>query len=158
MDNQHEFSCIFTKKFEMKKIVLLIALAMFMSCTTEADKLSETFNLKMTEAIAVHDEVMPKMGQMSGLMKQLESQMDSLNQSAHKAAIKDLQVGHDKMMDWMKALGDDFTRDEIQGGLQTKDIDSIKLKIKAIEKSSKDAVDMKNHINNAIAKAEELLD
>lgn len=147
----------FYKKFEMKKIVLLLVIGVLFSCTTEADKLSETFNLKMTEAIDVHDEVMPKMGKMSGLMKQLESQMDSLNQSAHKAAIKDLQVGHDKMMKWMKALGDDFTPNEIQDGLQTKDMDSIKLKIQAIEKSFKDAEDMKNHINNAIAKAEELL-
>ncbi len=141
----------------MKKILFLLTFALFVSCTTEADKLSETFNQKMTEAIDAHDEVMPKMSKMNTLMNELKADMDSLNQEANSAAIKDLQVGHEKMMMWMKKFGDDFTPNEIQNGIETTDLDSIKLKIKAIEKTYEDAQEMKNHINNAISKAEELL-
>lgn len=128
-----------------------------MACTTEADKLTEEFNAKMDMAIEAHDEVMPKMGKIGQLINELEKDIDSLNRDSHEAAMKELQMGHDRMMGWMKTFGNDFSAQEIQNGLQTENLDSIRLKLKLIEKNYTAAEDMKNLINSAIENAENIL-
>ncbi len=141
----------------MRKIIFLLCLGLVLACNTETDKLSEAFNAKMDMAIEAHDEVMPKMGKIGRLINELEKDIDSLNRSTHEAAMKDLQEGHDKMMRWMKTFGNDFSPQEIQDGLQTTNLDSIKVKLELITKNNEAAIDMKNHINTAIERAENLL-
>jgi len=141
----------------MRKIGLVFCLGVVLACNTEADKLSEEFNAKMDIAIEAHDDVMPKMSKIGTLINELEGEIDSLNRESHEAAMKDLQLGHDRMMGWMKTFGNNFSPDEIQNGLQTENLDSIKLKLELIEKNSTAAEDMKNLINSSIERAEGLL-
>jgi hypothetical protein len=141
----------------MRKIGFVFCLVLVFACNTEADKLSEEFNSKMDMAIEVHDDVMPKMGRIGNLINDLEKEMDSLNRPTYEAAMKDLQLGHDRMMNWMKTFGDNFSPQEIQNGLQTKNMDSIKLKLQLIEKNYIAAEEMKKLINSAIENAEALL-
>lgn len=141
----------------MRKIGLLVLIAIVLSCDTEADKLSEEFNAKMDMAVEVHDELMPKMGKIGNLINALEKDMDSLNRDTHEAAMKELQLGHDRMMSWMKTFGGNFSPQEIQDGLQTKNVDSIKQKLELIELNYKAAENMKTLINSAIENAEDLL-
>ena len=133
-------------------------MGLVLACNTEADKLTEEFNAKMDMAIEAHDEVMPKMGKIGRLINELEKDIDSLNRDNHEAAMRDLQMGHDRMMGWMKTFGSDFSPQEIQDGLQTENLDSIRLKLKLIEKNYIAAEDMKNLINSAIENAENLLE
>jgi hypothetical protein len=65
-------------------------------------------------------------------------------------------VGHDKMMNWMKAFGDDFSSAEITQGIQLKNVDSLKSRLKVLDKSYQDAVDMRDHILSALDNAESL--
>ena len=141
----------------MKKIAFFLCLGLILACNNEQAKLAEEFNLKMDKAIEAHDEVMPKMGKIGKLINALETEIDSLNRDTYEAAMKDLQMGHTKMMTWMKDFGNDFTPQEIQDGLQTTNLDSIKFKMKLIEKNYLSAEDMKTHINTAIENAENLL-
>lgn len=141
----------------MKRIILLLCIGIVIACNSEVSKLSEEFKTKMDLAIEAHDEVMPKMGKMGSLINDLETNIDSLNRDSFESAMKDLQLGHDRMMGWMKTFGKDFTPQEIQDGIQTTNLDSIKIKLQLLEKNYAAAEDMKRLVNSAIENAETLL-
>lgn len=82
----------------MKKLLLLFALvAVFASC-------KEKSNLE-AEVIAIHDEVMPKMGDMhvarKNLRKVLSSTEDEKLKSKIMEMISDLESADEGMMEWM---------------------------------------------------------
>ncbi|WP_445159258.1 hypothetical protein [Mesohalobacter salilacus] len=111
----------------------------------------------MTETIAIHDEVMPKMSKINQLLSQLETKMDSTNVEKFQPAMEDLKSGHDKMMTWMKSFGDEFSKTEINQGIQLENVDSLKQRLKALKQSHIMAEDMKAHIQKAIEEAEALV-
>ncbi|MEO9891474.1 hypothetical protein [Aurantibacter sp.] len=137
----------------MKKIIiyplLIIALVTF-SCKEE--KSSDTNQI--SEVMAIHDEVMPKMGtigKMVGELTALENDSTNINKGYEKARI-DLQDAHKSMMDWMKGFGDRFDSDEILNG---KALTEEKQKWLNEEEEKVNAV--KEKINMSIANAEKLL-
>jgi hypothetical protein len=139
------------------KIFLVTIVAFALGCQTQQPEEAKAFDQKMTEAIEIHDEVMPKMGKLSKLIVDLESKVDSTNASKYKPVILDLKKGHDMMMEWMKDFGDEFSKTEINDGIKLEDIDSLKARLKAIEISKKEAEDMKEQVMMAIENAEALL-
>ena len=141
-----------------KLFLLLSIVALLISCTDSKPEEAKLFDQKMTETIDIHDEVMPKMSKINELLSQLETQMDSTNVDKIKPVKEDLKTGHDKMMAWMKSFGDEFTKTEINKGIQIKDIDSLKQRLDAINKSYDEAEDMRNHMQEAIQKAEALVE
>lgn len=56
----------------------------------------------------VHDEVMPKMGEMNQLSQDLKAQMENVEDEATKASIEEvrqaLEAAHDGMMEWMQGM------------------------------------------------------
>jgi len=70
----------------------------------------------MEGVMAVHDEVMPKMGEISMLIDALKAEADKNPDSPQANAMKKLQESHKAMMDWMREFGDAFTSDEILKG------------------------------------------
>ena len=140
-----------------KLFLLLSIIALLISCADSKPEEAKIFDLKMIETIAIHDEVMPKMGKINQLLSQLETQMDSTNVDKIKPVKEDLKTGHDKMMAWMKSFGDEFSTTEINQGIQLKDEDSLKQRLEALDKSYDDAEDMRNHLQEAIQKAEALV-
>src|SRR5690606_22846800 len=72
---------------------------------------------QMEEVMAVHDNLMPKMSDISSLMSELETKIDSSQSSTqYQKAINDLEASHKAMMDWMKDFGAKFDVDEILKG------------------------------------------
>lgn len=71
----------------------------------------------MARVMAIHDEVMPKIGSMGKLVGELSNKEDSteLGQQ-YKTARRDLQDAHKAMMDWMQGFGNRFDSDEIMNG------------------------------------------
>jgi hypothetical protein len=134
----------------MKNILFLLlttTLLCFTSCKKEAD------SSQMKEVMAVHDEVMPKMGTLGKLVGQLKPMADSLGpQSREAKAIKDLQEANKAMMDWMQGFGDRFSPDEIMNGKELTEEKQEWLKEEE-EKVKKVKVD----INSSIERAEALL-
>ncbi len=136
-------------------VVALITLST--SCIGNQPKEAKAFDQKMTETIAIHDEIMPKMSKINQLLSQLETKMDSTNVENFEPAMEDLKLGHDKMMSWMKSFGDEFSKTEINQGIQIKNVDSLKQRLEVLEKSHQTAEDMNEHIKKSIEQAEKLL-
>ena len=129
-------------------LVLSIIIAVAYSCKDQNKE-----NSQMKSVMAVHDEVMPKMGTIGKLVSQLEEKItndDSSND--YVAAREELKAAHKAMMDWMKGFGDRFDGDEILNGKalteeKQKWLDEEEAKVNAL----------KDQINSSIKKAEDLL-
>ncbi|MFV1448846.1 hypothetical protein VBZ51_06850 [Maribacter sp. HS] len=138
----------------MKNILYIATIAIFISFTScKESKKTETETSKMSEVMAIHDEVMPKMGTLGKLVGQLKPMADSLGaESVEFKAMKDLQEANRSMMDWMQGFGDRFDADEILNG---KDLSDEKKKW-LLEEEEK-VKQVKENINSSIANAEKIL-
>ncbi|MEX0287653.1 MAG: hypothetical protein AB3N14_00945 [Flavobacteriaceae bacterium] len=132
-------------------IALFISLS-FVSCK-EAKKAEEDMT-QMKRVMAMHDEVMPKMGAMAKLAGELSSKEDSTALGLqYKGARRDLQEARDAMMDWMQGFGNKFDTDEIMNG---KELNAQKQTWLNEEEEKMKA--LRDQINSSIANAEKLLE
>jgi hypothetical protein len=121
----------------MKKVLILFALiaGLAVSCKGETSKSNTEIEVvdpyTMEGVMAVHDEVMPKMGQMAILSSALKPLADSSPEGPEAKAIEDLKVAHEAMMTWMKEIGDTFTHEEIMKGAALSDEKKEALRIEA---------------------------
>jgi hypothetical protein len=133
-------------------IFTLLTLVFLFSCKEKKE--AEDTLTQMKEVMAIHDEVMPKMGTIGKLVAELKPKIDSTESGiAYEIAMKDLQAAHRSMMDWMKGFGDRFTSDEILKGAELTEEKKMWLneeeeKVKAL----------KEQINTSIKNAEKLLE
>lgn len=140
----------------MKKkylVFITLVLTFVIGCkeNKKAEVSSETS--QMTEVMAIHDEVMPKMGKIGRLVADLRKKIDNdQGTAADKKAMEDLQEANKSMMDWMKNFGDTFSPEEIMDG---KELSPEKQALLDMEEKSVKVV--KEKMNTSIAKAEELL-
>ena len=138
----------------MKKyftILIAIATYTFTSCKEEK-KTTETLT-QMEQVMAVHDEVMPKMGTIGKLIGKVKPKVDKTETGMqYEKALKDLQEANASMMDWMQGFGDKFDSDEILDG---KELTPEKQQLLDIEEEKVNKV--ANLMNTSIANAEALL-
>lgn len=107
----------------------------------------------MKEVLAIHDEVMPKMGSISKLMGELDKKIETNTHTDDFIAAREgLKMAHKAMMDWMKGFGSRFDSDEIMKG---KALTAEKQKWLAEEKIKVNL--LREQINSSIQKAEDLL-
>ncbi len=136
----------------MKKIILLVTIvltAFATSCKEEREY------PQMKEVMAVHDEVMPKMGQFGklvGELKGMENDSTEIGKKYKEARIQ-LQDANEAMMDWMQNFGNRFTPDEIMKGAELSEqkkqwLDEEEAKVKAL----------REQINSSIENARQLLE
>ena len=78
------------------------------SCDEHAE-LRDQYNSLFTEVIALHDELMPKMSNLSEFQEQLEAE-DSLDQ-ADQVILSNLKAADTRMMDWMHDFTDTYVKD-----------------------------------------------
>ena len=78
------------------------------SCDENAEQ-RDQYNALFTEVIDLHDELMPKMSELTNLEEQLESQ-DSLGQ-ADQQILENLKKADSRMMDWMHDFTDTYVKD-----------------------------------------------
>jgi predicted nucleic acid-binding Zn-ribbon protein len=117
------------------------------------EKETETLS-QMKEVMAIHDEVMPKMGTIGKLVAELKPKVDSTETGiAYDKAMKDLQEAHKSMMDWMKGFGDRFTSDEILNGAAL-----TPQKQEWLNEEEEKVKALKLQINTSIENAEKLLE
>lgn len=131
--------------------MVLAVLFLAISCK-ESDK-SEEGTKQMKEVMAIHDEVMPKMGHLGKLVGQLKPMADSLGmESPQGKAMRDLQEANRAMMDWMRGFGNTFDAEEIMKGK------ALTPEKKALLDEEEDKVKVvREKINTSIANAEALL-
>lgn len=89
-------------------VLLVLASVVLLSCQPNQKELNE---LKRAEVIAVHDEVMPKIGQLKKLEKEAEKQIETLQMSETADSVQiqelkslayDLNQAYDAMFVWMR--------------------------------------------------------
>jgi hypothetical protein len=140
----------------MKKILsILTVIAVFAitSCKEVKKEDSKDANSQMERVMAIHDEVMPKMGSMGKMVGELSAKEDSTELGMqYTNAKKGLQDAHKAMMDWMQGFGNRFDADEILNGKALTEqkqtwLDEEEEKVKAL----------REQINTSIASAEKLL-
>ena len=92
----------------------LLTLVLMLSCEKKQKEAKDVLYDKVME---VHDEIMPKMGDIMKYKKQLKSKMDALAENAEvnaekigklKLAIANLDNSHEEMMRWMREFDPDF--------------------------------------------------
>ena len=107
----------------------------------------------MKKVMAIHDEVMPKMGKIGNLVAQLRKKIDSDQGGAiEKKAMEDLQDANASMMDWMQGFGNRFDSEEIMDGKAL-----TKEKKQWLNEEEEKVKIVKEKINTSIANAEALL-
>ena len=96
--------------FNKCRVVLLCILmaTSLISCDENAE-LRDQYNALFTEVIDLHDELMPKMSELTNLEEQLEAK-DSLGQ-ADQQILENLKKADSRMMDWMHDFTDTYVKD-----------------------------------------------
>lgn len=136
----------------MRTFLLIICLAILAISCKEEKKAPEG-PTQMDRVMAVHDEVMPKMGALGKLVGELKEKVDTTEVGQqYEKAMKDLQKANRAMMNWMKNFGDRFDSDEILYG---KELSEQKQQWLNEEEEKVNA--LKEQINGSIERAEALL-
>tara|TARA_E500000318_G_scaffold94750_1_gene94230 strand:+ start:629 stop:1063 length:435 start_codon:yes stop_codon:yes gene_type:complete len=138
----------------MKKVFsILICTVLFLSFSCKEEKKAPEGSSQMEEVMAIHDEVMPKMGTIGKLVGDLKAKVDTTEMGQkYEVAMKDLQDANTAMMDWMKDFGDRFNHEEILEGKELTEekqqwLDEEEEKVKVV----------KEKINGSIKRAQALL-
>lgn len=137
----------------MKKL-LFASLILVLACSggQRADECTSDECLKQQaydKVIAVHDDVMPKLGQISDLKKRLEERIsdstDSVTNNEYLKLMTDLDAADESMWVWMRAFKGDIEELPLDSALSYLEEEQIKVD-KVAEK-----------INSSIAAAEKAL-
>ncbi|MEN1786129.1 MAG: hypothetical protein AAGF77_13470 [Bacteroidota bacterium] len=136
----------------MRIAVLILSLGFFIVACKQEKKENEGPS-QMEEVMAIHDEVMPKMGHIGELIATLRPKIDTTaTGKAYEKAMIDLQKANKTMMTWMKGFGDRFDSSEI---LEEKELSPEK-QVRLNEEEVKVKA-LRDQINTSITNAEQLL-
>ncbi|MFT4831157.1 MAG: hypothetical protein ACI815_000800 [Psychroserpens sp.] len=132
-------------------VMAFIFSLVFLACKEE--KKVPNKNTQMKEVMAVHDELMPKMGKIGRLVGELNKLEDSTEEGQlYTEAKLELQEANKAMMDWMKELGDRFDYEEILKGKEL-----TEQKQEWLNEEEEKVKVLKEKINGSIERAEKLL-
>ena len=113
----------------------------------------ESFDLKKAEAMKVHDEIMPKMGELMELKAALMARENADDLTEISTAAENLKGSHDAMMSWMQDYSEKFP----YGDPTPKTKEALNEKLPILEQELKEIVQLKERTMLAIQKAQELL-
>lgn len=136
---------------------LLIFLSIgFLSCNNDSDARKQ-YEENYDEVLRIHDEVMPKMGELNALSMKLKEKIDTTSNDFQKyqEARKDLENAHDFMMDWMHDFSDNYVRN--QPALEELSEEEIIKKTQGLEEEIEKVNQMKEAVNSSIENARSLL-
>lgn len=111
-----------------------------------------SFDKLQQEAMEAHDAIMPKMGDLMKLKKEL-GVIEAADPSIEEQKMA-LQVAHDDMMSWMHSYSEKFPYEF----KLPEDPTAAAQKLEEMKEEHRKIVELKDRTINAIAQAEELLD
>jgi len=143
----------------MKKIfvpVLLFMVTVSLSSCNQQPKEEQEFDALMEKVIGVHDEVMPKLGEISALIKKMKPKIDTTTASKpYKNAEKELKRSYDSMMEWMSDFSKKFPYDQ-ENSFSTKE--EYRAKMDLLKEEDVEINKVKDQINYSIDLAKKLLE
>ncbi len=135
-------------------MLLLIGTIIITSCN-QLSKEEKEFDALMQKVIDVHDEVMPKMGEISSMIKDLEAKIDTTDTGKlHANAQQDLKDSYDFMMKWMQDFSDKFPHDQDTGTMTPEEFAS---QMTLLKEEEVEVNKMRDQINSSIENAKKLL-
>ncbi|MEN8816109.1 MAG: hypothetical protein ABF274_04465 [Nonlabens sp.] len=149
----------------MKNAIYIIAIAMLTltSCkneaTAEENALAtqiEAYDALMTEAMEVHDEIMPKMGELMELKGEITEKAEAgelSDQTAISSTAEELKASHDGMMTWMKDYSEKFP----YGDPSPETKEAIDKKMPVLEQEVEEIKNLRDKTMQAIDNAKALL-
>ncbi|SFR38214.1 hypothetical protein SAMN04490243_1363 [Robiginitalea myxolifaciens] len=136
-----------------KSLLLLALTSTFLMQCKDTPGNGQTEEVTMESVMAVHDEVMPKMTDISKLVAELKPIADTAAAGdPHRKAMEDLQAAHKSMMDWMKGFGDNFNYEEINKGKALTAEKQVILEEEALKVEA-----MRSQVEASLAQAREVL-
>lgn len=134
------------------KLIFTVATIAVVAISCESNELEKkAYDALMKNVMAVHDEVMPKMGEINTLIGQLEAKADTTELGQKFAdAKKELETASTGMMDWMQGFGEKFEVGENVTDSLLQKLEMLKTEQESIQK-------VKEQINSSIEKAKALL-
>lgn len=144
------------KKYkQMKTITAILGICVLLISCNQVSKEEQEFDKIMQHVIDVHDEVMPKMGELSTLIKKMEPKIDTtLTGKQFAEAQKGLKNSYDFMMDWMSDFSNKFPHGEEVTSDNKATFDK---KFQLLQEEKKEVDLLKEQINNSIQNAKKLL-
>ncbi len=131
----------------------LALILLFISCN-QLSKEEQEFDALMQKVIDVHDEVMPKMGEMSTLIKELESKIDTTaSGKSHAKAQENLKDSYDFMMQWMGDFSEKFPHTE-----EKLSSEKMNTQMKLLKEEEVKVNKLRDQINASIDDAKRLLE
>lgn len=141
-------------KFSYLPLAFLVMLTL-VSCNS-LSKEEKKFDTLMQEVIDVHDEVMPKMGEISTLIKYLDPKIDTTEIGrSHEKAQQDLKDSYDFMMKWMSDFSDKFPPSPEETKM---DAEKFSSQMKLLQQEKIEVNKLKDQINSSIKNAKKLLE
>ena len=138
----------------MKISYILFALIVIVSCNTSSEK-EKRFDQLMTEVIEIHDEVMPKMSDISQLISELKKKADTTQTGkAYQEAQSELEESYDFMMTWMSDFSNKFPHNEEVTDQNESEFDA---KLRTLEEEKVEVTLLRDQINTSITNARALL-
>lgn len=137
----------------MKKIAIFtLTVISLWSCKNNETK--PDIPNKMEQVMAVHDEIMPKMGEIGELIGKIQANIDTLQVDSLKLnTIEKLKGANQEMMQWMQDFGDAFEGDEILNGKAL-----TEEKQKLLESFEQSVQSLKVNMEGAIKEAQLLIE
>ncbi|PZD77600.1 hypothetical protein [Mesonia sp. K7] len=140
----------------MKKISLLLFVSLLLiACQEEKSNLEKEHEKALQEVLDVHDEAMPKMGELSGLISELEQKIEEDSTQVQLVKAKtNLQAAHDNMMSWMKDFAERFP--DVYNDKDYTD-EELKAQLKLLEVEKDEVNAMRDFVFASIADAKRVL-
>ena len=136
------------------KIGILFVFTIFISCNQISEHEKE-FNDRMRDVIKLHDELMPKMGEISELIQKLEKVKDTLDGGTENQDTQNnLKESYDHMMRWMSDFTDKFPYEEKD---KKYDSEEITEKLNILKEKHNEVRKMKEKMNSSINKAKNII-
>ena len=138
------------------RLALVFSLAlMAISCAEDTSAKKEKYEDLFHKVLDIHDEVMPKMGDISELSKELKTMADtSSTAEKYLKAEQKLQEADKLMMDWMHSFSDVFVKNKAR--VQKMNKEELQEQIDALEEELSDVKAMQQAVNSSIENARAL--
>ena len=128
--------------------ILLLSLSIFSSCNQKNSEKEEAIAVpgeveeKRSEVMAIHDEIMPRIGTLMNLKKQLRERAAAMDSAQNtdkeqlfsiRASIEQLEMADEAMMQWMRTYtdpADSVSKQEAMEYLELKEQEILEVKEK----------------------------
>ncbi|MAM18990.1 MAG: hypothetical protein CME35_08465 [Gramella sp.] len=140
----------------LRKVLLASITILVFSCAEDTSEKYAEYEKLFQQVLEVHDEVMPKMGDLPGLEQQLQKIADtSANPRIYLEAEKQLERSDSLMMGWMHSFSDEFVKKK--PSVKKMSNQEIQQEIDALQAELKKVRRMEDEISASLINAQELV-